>query len=95
MLSDAMSALTSLNVDLATSVISADAHINTLHRSVAHQAIHTIARRQPVAVDLREIIGAVPVAYDLERVSDLAKSIARRTEKVALAPDAGWQASSH
>jgi phosphate transport system protein len=94
MLSDAMSALTSLDVDLATSVISADAHINTLQRSVAHQAIHTIARRQPVAVDLREIIGAVRVAYDLERVGDLAKSIARRTEKVALAPDARrWMAS--
>ena len=93
MLSDAMSALTSLNVDLATSVISADAHINALQRSVAHQAIHTIARRQPVAVDLREIIGAVRVAYDLERAGDLAKSIARRTEKVALADTLRWMAS--
>ena len=42
----------------------------------------TIARRQPVAIDLREIIGAIRVAGDLERVGDLAKNIAKRTIKI-------------
>jgi phosphate transport system protein len=38
----------------------------------------TIARRQPMAVDLREIVGALRLANDLERVGDLAKNIAKR-----------------
>ena len=42
----------------------------------------TIARRQPVAVDLRELIGAIRIAGDLERVGDLAKNIAKRTVKL-------------
>ena len=42
----------------------------------------TIARRQPVAVDLRELIGAIRIAGDLERVGDLAKNIAKRTIKI-------------
>ena len=44
----------------------------------------TIARRQPVAIDLREIIGAIRVAGDLERVGDLAKNIARRSVKIGV-----------
>jgi phosphate transport system protein len=38
----------------------------------------TIARRQPMAVDLREIVGALRVSTDLERIGDLAKNIAKR-----------------
>ena len=46
----------------------------------------TIARRQPMAVDLRELIGAIRVAGDLERVGDLAKNIAKRTIKIGAEP---------
>ena len=38
----------------------------------------TIARRQPMAVDLREVVGALRIANDLERIGDLAKNIAKR-----------------
>jgi phosphate transport system protein len=37
-----------------------------------------IARRQPMARDLREIIAAIRISTDLERVGDLAKNIAKR-----------------
>src|SRR5882724_744964 len=37
-----------------------------------------IARRKPIAVDLREIVGALRVANDLERIGDLAKNIGKR-----------------
>ena len=55
-----------------------------LQREVEEQAILTIARRQPVAIDLREIIGAIRVAGDLERVGDLAKNIAKRSLKIGV-----------
>ena len=38
----------------------------------------TIARRQPMAVDLREVVSALRIANDLERIGDLAKNIAKR-----------------
>jgi phosphate transport system protein len=41
-------------------------------------AVTTIARRQPVAADLRRLIGAIASPGDLERVGDLAKNIAKR-----------------
>ena len=41
----------------------------------------TIARRQPFAVDLREIVAAIRISGDLERVGDLAKNIAKRALK--------------
>jgi phosphate transport system protein len=82
MVSDAMDALASVNGDLANRVISADPKLDALQREIEEQAILTIARRQPMAIDLREIIGAIRVAGDLERVGDLAKNIARRTIKI-------------
>ena len=79
MMSDAMDALSSLNSELARSVITTDMRLDTLQRDIEESATLTIARRQPMAVDLRQIIGAIRVAGDLERVGDLAKNIAKRT----------------
>ncbi len=83
MLSNAASALMNLDVAMAMSVAEADAHINALQRIVADKAIYTIAKRQPVADDLREVIGVIRISTDLERVGDLAKNIAKRATKVA------------
>jgi phosphate transport system protein len=69
-----MAALFGGDIDLAKDVIAMD------HRL---RAIHTIARRQPVAVDLREIVGAIRIAADLERIGDLAKILAKRATKVS------------
>ncbi len=78
MVIDAMDALSNVDLDLAQQVISKDPRLDALQREIEEQAILTIARRQPVAVDLREIIGAIRIAGDLERVGDLAKNIAKR-----------------
>ena len=56
----------------------ADANIDALQREIEEKAVLTIARRQPMAVDLREIVGALRIANDLERIGDLAKNIAKR-----------------
>ncbi|MBB4198490.1 phosphate transport system regulatory protein PhoU [Rhodoblastus sphagnicola] len=83
MLADAMDALAGMNAELARQVISADARLDALQRTVEEETVAVIARRQPVAVDLREIIGALRISGDLERVGDLAKNIAKRAAKIA------------
>jgi len=79
MVIDAMDALSNVDLVLAQQVIAADPRLDAIQREIEEQAIWTIARRQPMAVDLREIIGAIRIAGDLERVGDLAKNIAKRT----------------
>ncbi len=85
MLSESIEALIRLNVDEANAIIATDIRLDLLQREVEEEAVRIIARRQPVSVDLREIVGAMRISGDLERVGDLAKNIAKRT--VALAND--------
>jgi phosphate transport system protein len=81
MVIDAMDALANADTVLAHRVIATDPRLDALQREIENLAVMTIARRQPVAIDLRELIGAIRVAGDLERVGDLAKNIAKRTIK--------------
>ena len=83
MLADAMDALAGMNVELAQRVVSSDPRLDLLQRTVEEFAVHTIAKRQPLAVDLREIVGAIRISADLERVGDLAKNIAKRAALIA------------
>ena len=82
MLVDAMDALGAGDAALASQVVAADPRLDALQREIEEHAILTIARRQPMAIDLREIIGAIRVAGDLERVGDLAKNVAKRAVKI-------------
>jgi phosphate transport system protein len=49
-----------------------------MQHEIEEKAVLTIARRQPMAVDLREIVGAMRVCNDLERIGDHAKHIGKR-----------------
>ena len=82
MVIDAMDALANGDTALAHQVVATDPRLDALQREIEDHAVLTIARRQPMAVDLRELIGAIRVAGDLERVGDLAKNIAKRTIKI-------------
>jgi phosphate transport system protein len=82
MVIDAMDALTNADGVLAHQVVRTDPQLDVLQRAIEDFAVMTIARRQPVAIDLRELIGAIRVAGDLERVGDLAKNIAKRSLKI-------------
>jgi phosphate transport system protein len=75
---DSIQALTKRDVDLAKRVEASDPAIDRLQHEIEEKAILTIARRQPMAVDLREVVGALRLANDLERIGDLAKNIAKR-----------------
>ena len=59
-------------------MIASDRRIDQLQREIEDKATLMIAKRQPMAQDLREIIAAMHIANDLERVGDLAKNIAKR-----------------
>ena len=75
---DAIQALTRRDTELAKRVVAADPTIDALQQEIEEKAILTIARRQPMAVDLREVIAALRVSNDLERIGDLAKNIGKR-----------------
>jgi phosphate transport system protein len=79
MLSEAMTALVRRDVDLAQKVVMMDARVDQLEREIEEKAILTIARRQPMAIDLREIVSAIRIASDIERIGDMAKNIGKRT----------------
>jgi len=85
MLVDAIAALVRHDKPLAQTVIASDSRLDVLQREVEESAILTIARRQPLAVDLRETISAIRVSGDVERIGDLAKNIAKRA--VAIGDD--------
>jgi phosphate transport system protein len=77
-IADAIAALVKRDTALAERVIATDDRVDELQRETEEKAVATIARRQPMAVDLREIVGTLRISNDLERVGDLAENIAKR-----------------
>jgi len=77
-IADSVDALARRDADRAQRIAAADPSIDALQHEIEDKAVLTIARRQPMAVDLREIVGALRVSNDLERIGDLAKNIAKR-----------------
>ena len=86
MVIDAMDALSNADPALAHEVVTTDLRLDALQHEIENMAVLTIARRQPMAVDLRQLIGAIRIAGDLERVGDLAKNIAKRSVKIGSEP---------
>ena len=82
-LADASAALLRRDPALANKAIDADRAIDQLERQLQERAILMIAKRQPIANDLRHIMTVLKIASDLERIGDLAKNIAKRARAVA------------
>jgi phosphate transport system protein len=79
MVEESINALIRQDVAAAQATAAKDAAINKMDQEIEEKAVLIIARRQPMAQDLRQIIGALRIATDLERVADLGKNIARAT----------------
>ena len=77
-IAEAIEALTTRDGARAQRIIAADATIDAMQRNIEERAIETIARRQPVADDLRQIVGILRIANEIERIGDLAKNIGKR-----------------
>jgi phosphate transport system protein len=77
-IAEAIEALTTRDAERAWQVINADAAIDNMQRAIEERAVETIARRQPVAIDLRQVVGILRIANEIERIGDLAKNIGKR-----------------
>ena len=77
-IADSVQALVDRDIELGERVIATDPLIDAMQREVEEKSILIIARRQPMAVDLRECVGAMRVCNDLERIGDHAKHIGKR-----------------
>ena len=77
-IAEAVQSLTRRDTALARKMIATDAQVDVLQREIEERAILTIARRQPMAVDLREIVSALRISGEIERIGDLAKNIGKR-----------------
>jgi phosphate transport system protein len=72
--------------DLAASVVEGDARVDRLEREVDAAVVRLLALRQPMARDLREILAALRISADLERMCDYAANVAKRSIALAAAP---------
>ncbi|MBZ9739336.1 MULTISPECIES: phosphate signaling complex protein PhoU [unclassified Mesorhizobium] len=82
MVEQAVAALVNADPGLAQKVIRDDVVLDEGQREIDDKAIIIIAKRQPMATDLREIVGAIRISADLERVGDLGKNVAKRVVAV-------------
>jgi len=88
-ISNATLALLKLDHNLAQETVVADKQIDAMQKRIDENVVSMIARRQPMASDLRAVVTSLHVANDLERMGDMAKQIARRSlqiESMGLAP---------
>lgn len=75
----AVKSLASNNVSIAQQVIQDDVEIDKLEIKIDDVVAKLIATQQPVAKDLRKLIGGLKIASDMERMADLAVNIAKVT----------------
>jgi phosphate transport system protein len=75
----AVSALAERDELRASRVVDGDVRIDLDEREIDELAFAVIARRQPVASDLRFLVFALKIVTDLERIGDLAVNIAKRS----------------
>ena len=85
-LADAIEAMSQRDLERAAKVTAADQRIDDLEVLVDQEAVSLLALRQPMARDLREIVGALKAASMLERIGDYAKNVAKRTAALAEMP---------
>lgn len=82
----AVKAVTRRDVSLAAQVMQSDPRLDAYEREIDVEAVRLLALRQPMAQDLREIVSALRVAADLERIGDYAANIAKRSLVLAQMP---------
>lgn len=83
MIADAMRAFTERDEALARRTIANDTQIDRMEMEIDELCIRILARRQPVASDLRFVTTALKHVTDLERIGDLGVNICERAIELA------------
>lgn len=78
-IAQAIEALVKRDSDLAKQVIAGDNRVDNLEREVDELTVRLFALRQPMAGDLRNIVAALKISSDLERIADYATNMAKRS----------------
>lgn len=81
----AMRSLLERDIDLARTVIADDGDVDDLERKIDQAGMDILVRFHPMATDLRLVITSMKMAHNLERISDHAVNIAKRSKKICKA----------
>jgi phosphate transport system protein len=76
---DAAIAFLQRDSEIATRVVETDPKVDAIEREVEQFVIRMLALRQPLAADLRNIVAALKITGDLERIGDYAANVAKRS----------------
>tara|TARA_B100001564_G_C20665821_1_gene683741 strand:- start:217 stop:912 length:696 start_codon:yes stop_codon:yes gene_type:complete len=79
-LADAMNAVIKVDKDSVDKIVKSDSKINELRSTIDNQITTVLVKRAPMAVDLRITISTMKISHDLERIGDLAKSVAKKVK---------------
>ena len=82
MITDACDAVIAGDMELGQQVIDLDRRVDRYEIEIERQITRMLALRQPMARDLREVLSALRISSELERVGDLSKSIAKRISHI-------------
>ncbi|MBZ4685249.1 MAG: phosphate uptake regulator, PhoU [Desulfomicrobiaceae bacterium] len=76
---------------LAEAVVDGDAEVNALEVAIDEIGLKLLALEQPVASDLRFVLGCMRISVDLERIADEAVNIAERAMILSARPPLPFQ----
>ena len=79
-MADAMSAVIKVDKESVDKIVKSDGKINELRAIIDNQITTVLVKRAPMAVDLRITISTMKISHDLERIGDLAKSVAKKVK---------------
>jgi phosphate transport system protein len=71
------------DTELAQQVIVSDQKVDALELEISSDVLRLLARRQPMATDLRFVLASLRIAAAIERIGDYATNIAKRSLALA------------
>jgi phosphate transport system protein len=78
----AMKGLVNRDDNISAAAIADDEEIDQLEKQIDKDGVDILLRFQPVASDLRRVVAAMKLSSNLERMADMATTIARRARKL-------------
>ena len=85
-LANAIQAAVKRDAEFGAEIVAADAKIDELEHQVQEQVVRLLALRQPMARDLRNIVAALKISSDIERIADYATNVAKRVIALTQSP---------